>query len=179
MNKNISFRRANMEEDFEKLHSWMNNKHVIPFWRLNMSKDLYKIHLDNALKDTHQTLYIGYLDNIPMSYWEAYYVKGDIIEKYYDYDEHDQGIHLLIGPEQYLGKGYALPLLKAMVTFQFQNKKTQKIIAEPDINNKKMIHVFERCGFKAIKSIDLPDKTGLLMFCSRIEFEGALVNGYV
>ncbi|MGY1422638.1 GNAT family N-acetyltransferase [Bacillus cereus] len=176
MDKNISFRPATMKDDFERLYIWMNNKHVIPFWKLNMPKLLYRNHFDLALKDTHQTLYIGYLDDTPMSYWESYYVKGDIMGKYYDYDEHDQGIHLLIGPEQYLGKGYALPVLKAMITFQFQNKNTKKIIAEPDINNKKMIHIFERCGFKSIKSVELPDKTGLLMFCDRNEFEGDIVN---
>ena len=64
----------------------------------------------------------------------------------------------------------ALPLLKAMVNMQFAVPETKKVIAEPDIRNKKMIHVFEKCGFRPIKPVNLPDKTGLLMFCERERF---------
>ncbi len=39
-----------------------------------------------------------------MSYWESYWVKGDIIEDHYESERGDQGIHLLIGDPDYLGK---------------------------------------------------------------------------
>lgn len=59
-----------------------------------------------------------------------------------------------------------------MTAFQFeQNKPTEKVVAEPDIRNEKMIHVFEKCGFERVKPVNLPDKTGLLMFCDRERFE--------
>jgi RimJ/RimL family protein N-acetyltransferase len=45
------------------------------------------------------------------------------------------------------------------------------VIAEPDIRNHKMIHVFEKCGFEKVQSIELPDKTGMLMYCYRENFE--------
>jgi RimJ/RimL family protein N-acetyltransferase len=106
-----------------------------------------------------------------MSYWEAYWVEGDVIQPYYEADSHDQGIHLLIGEEDYLGKGLAMPLLRAIVHFQFLSEKTEKVIAEPDIRNEKMIHVFEKCGFEKVKPVELPDKTGLLMHCTRETFE--------
>lgn len=102
-----------------------------------------------------------------MSYWESYWVKGDIIEDYYESEEGDQGIHLLIGDPDYLGKGLALPFLRAMVKFQLLTSTTNKVMAEPDIRNAKMIHLFEKCGFTPIKEIELPDKTALLMSCTR------------
>ncbi|MGG3890728.1 GNAT family N-acetyltransferase [Metabacillus fastidiosus] len=169
--KNIAFRELTINEDIERLHRWHHQEHVKPFWNLNISFEHYQRHLKKMLKDSHQTLYIGHLDDVPMSYWETYWVNEDIVGKHYEYEEADQGIHLLIGAEEYLGKGYALPMLKAIVSFQFQQKQTKKVIAEPDIRNDKMIHIFKKCGFKPVKTIDLPDKQGLLMFCEREEFE--------
>ncbi|GEN32915.1 rhizobactin siderophore biosynthesis protein RhbD [Aneurinibacillus danicus] len=171
INKTISFVKVEYERDLHLLHRWMQEEHVIPFWKLNISLEKYKRHLEKFLNDQHQTLYLGCIEEIPMSYWEAYWVKGDIIEDYYPYDLFDQGIHLLIGEKEFLGKGYALPLLRAMVRFQFLTARTKKIVAEPDIRNKKMIHIFETCGFEPVKPIELPDKTGLLMFCHRENFE--------
>ncbi|MBD1380562.1 GNAT family N-acetyltransferase [Metabacillus arenae] len=171
MQKRISFRKVDEVQDFPRLYQWMHKEHVIPYWNLNIPEKAYQAHLKKALDDQHQTLYIGYIDDKPMSYWEAYWVQEDVIENYYPFDTYDQGIHLLIGEEEFLGKGMALPLLRAMVQFQFLNQKTRKIVAEPDIRNEKMVHVFKKCGFEPVKPIQLPDKTGLLMYCQRQLFE--------
>lgn len=171
LQKTIAFRPVVLGEDLQRLHQWMNHPHVIPFWKLNFSLGKFQDHLEKALSDSHQTLYIGLLDGVPMSYWESYWAADDIVARHYPALASDQGIHLLIGPPEYLGKGYALPLLRAMTRFQLQHPATQKIIAEPDIRNAKMIHVFERCGFVFQKPIALPDKTGALMMCDRTKFE--------
>ncbi|MBO8164005.1 MAG: acetyltransferase [Brevibacillus sp.] len=168
--KTIAFRKVSLEQDFERLYAWHHEPHVIPYWNLNVSREKYLAHLEAFLANPNQTLYIGMLDGVPMSYFEAYWVKGDIIGEYYDAHPADQGIHLLIGPPEYVGKGYALPLLQAMVRFLLKHAETEKIVAEPDIRNKKMIHIFEKCGFTFQKEVPLPDKTGALMFCSRQDF---------
>lgn len=169
--KDISFRNVSSEGDVKLLHSWMNEKHVVPYWKLDLPLSEYKLHLQNFLQDDHQTLLIGEIDGVPVSYWESYWVKGDLIKNYYQFEEYDQGIHLLIGERDYLGKGYIYPLLLTILSSKFQVSETNRVIAEPDIRNKKMIHVFNRCGFTPIKEVELPDKTGLLMFCDRSMFE--------
>ncbi|MBZ5213093.1 GNAT family N-acetyltransferase [Bacillus paralicheniformis] len=170
MNDRITFQKADYARDVSLVYRWMQEEHVIPFWHLNMPFAKFEDHFHKAITDPHQTLYIGSIDGVPMSYWESYWVKGDVIEHHFDNEPFDQGIHLLIGEKEYLGKGLALPLLKAMVCMQFAEPNTKKVIAEPDIRNKKMIHVFEKCGFRRIKPVNLPDKTGLLMFCERERF---------
>ncbi|ASK64057.1 GNAT family N-acetyltransferase [Virgibacillus phasianinus] len=167
----ISFRPVCMTEDIGRLHSWMHEEHVVPFWNLNIPMKNYRTHLDENLLDDHQILLIGELDGVPMSYWESYWVKGDIVGDYYAFDEFDQGIHLLIGPREFLGKGLIYPLLMTILDKKFHVTKTRRIIAEPDIRNEKMIHVFKKCGFQPVKEIELPDKTGLLMACERKMFE--------
>lgn len=168
--RTIGFREAT-DDDVELVHKWMNEEHVYPFWNLNISIDRFKDHFQKALADAHQTLYIGMVDGEVMSYWESYWVKGDVLEKFYSAGAEDQGVHLLIGEKDFLGAGYALPLLKAMVRFQFQHAQTTKVVAEPDIRNEKMIHIFEQCGFTPRAPVTLPDKEALLMFCEREDFE--------
>lgn len=166
----ISFRPVTFVDDLHRLHLWMNQEHVIPFWRLNLPLEKYRTHLSKALDDRHQQLYIGSLNDIPMSYWETYSVKDDILAKYYDFHPDDQGVHLLIGESSYLGKGYALPMLRAITYHLFQCNPSEKIVAEPDIRNDKMIHIFEKSGYQIHDSIQLPDKQAALMFCRRDDF---------
>ncbi|MFC7439649.1 GNAT family N-acetyltransferase [Laceyella putida] len=170
MGKTISFRRVTLEHDLDMLFQWMHEPHVIPFWNLAIPFEKYEKHLRKFLADPHQTLHIGSLDGVPMSYWETYWAKDDVVGKTYDVHPEDQGIHLLFGPPSYLGKGYALPLLKTMVFRLFQHEKTEKVVAEPDIRNEKMIHIFKKCGFAFQKEIDLPDKRAALMYCYREPF---------
>ncbi|MBO1512515.1 GNAT family N-acetyltransferase [Metabacillus bambusae] len=171
VNKTISFREVHFDRDVKLLHSWMNEKHVVPYWQLDLSLSDYSLHLQNFLKCEHQTLLIGEIDGVPISYWESYWVKGDLIKNYYEFDEYDQGVHLLIGEKDYLGIGLIYPLLMTILSQKFQVSQTEKVIAEPDVRNEKMIHVFKKCGFTPIKEVELPDKTGLLMFCERSTFE--------
>ncbi|MGP4038749.1 GNAT family N-acetyltransferase [Gracilibacillus sp. D59] len=166
----LTFREVTMK-DVNLLHSWMHEKHVIPYWRLNLPFKDYQAHVKEFLADDHQTLLIGEINGSAMSYWESYWVKDDVIGNYYEFNRFDQGIHLLIGSESYLGKGYIYPLLLTILYHKFQVSETTKVIAEPDIRNAKMIHVFKKCGFTPIKEIELPDKKGLLMFCERDVFE--------
>lgn len=170
INQTIAFRPVVLEEDLLLIHNWMNQPHVIPFWNLAFDLERMQQHLQKALADKHQTLYIGLLNDVPMSYWESYWAVDDIIARHYPVHLADQGIHLLIGELAFLGKGYALPLLRAMTNFQFQHSETQKVITEPDARNSKMIHVFKRCGFEYQKEIDLPGKRAALMFCDRQRF---------
>ena len=171
IHQTIAFRPVNLEQDLPLIHTWMNQPHVIPFWNLGLPIDEMQKHLKRAIADSHHTLYIGMLNGTPMSYWESYWAADDIVAQHYVAHPADQGIHLLIGEPEFLGKGYALPLLQAMTQFQFQHSETQKIVAEPDIRNQKMIRVFERCGFAFQQEITLPDKTSALLFCDRAQFQ--------
>ncbi|WP_141335668.1 GNAT family N-acetyltransferase [Paenibacillus sp.] len=169
--RTISFRPVTMEHDLLRLHAWHQEPHVVPFWQLQIPLDAYRNHLERFLADPHQTLCIGLLDGEPMSYFESYWAASDLIGQYYEAAPEDQGVHLLIGPPNYLGQGYALPLLLALVRLQFLNPGTIRIVAEPDIRNAKMRHIFEKCGFRFQRQVQLPDKTAALMLCEREIFE--------
>lgn len=171
----IGFREVSLDQDLGRLHVWLNNEHVLPYWQQNDPLPQVRDTIVERAANESQTLYIGYLDHVPMSYWESYWTATDRISDYYDADPADQGIHLLIGPTEYLGKGYATPLLRAMTVFQFQHPETKRIVAEPDVRNEKAIRVFEKCGYEPRREVELSDKDALLMCCERKRFESEVL----
>lgn len=171
IDRHVGFRPVRLEADLGRLHAWLNSDHVLPYWQLDDPLPVFRKKLAEKLADGHLTPYLGCLDHTPMSYWERYWAADDVIADYYDADPADQGIHLLIGPPEYLGEGYAEPLLRAMTAFQFRHPETRRVVTEPDVRNDVVIHVFEACGFEPVREISMDEKEALLMVCERERFE--------
>ena len=168
--KTVSLRPAEMA-DLGRLHAWLNEAHVLPYWRLDDPLPVFRDALAEKLADDHMTPYVGHLDHVPMSYWECYWAADDPVADHYDADPADQGVHLLIGPPEYLGEGYAAPLLRAVAAMQFRHGETDRIVAEPDVRNDVVHRVFERCGFERRREIAMDEKDALLMVCEHERFE--------
>ncbi|MFC7006803.1 GNAT family N-acetyltransferase [Halalkalicoccus salilacus] len=177
--KTVSLRQASPERDLGRLHAWLGSEHVKPYWQLDLPLPAFRDRLVEKLADDHLTPYVGCLDHVPMSYWECYWAADDDVANHYDAKPTDQGVHLLIGPEEYLGHGYALPLMRAVVAMQFRHPETDRVIAEPDARNERVIHVFETCGFEPRKEFrfDEAEKDALLLVCERDTFESDVLAG--
>ena len=171
IDREIAFRPVEMGRDLHRLHAWLNSDHVLPYWRLDDPLPVFRSEMTEKLADDHLTPYVGALDGVPMSYWERYWAADDSLADHYDADPADQGVHLLVGPPEYLGCGYAEPLLRAMTAFQFAHPETDRVVTEPDVRNDRAIHVFERCGFEPRREIALEEKDALFMVCERDRFE--------
>lgn len=171
--RTISFRQATLARDLGRLHAWLGSDHVKPYWQLDLPLPQFRDELAAKLADDHLTPYVGCLDHVPMSYWECYWAAEDDVANHYDADPTDQGVHLLVGPEEYLGHGYARPLLRAVVAMQFRHPETDRIVAEPDARNERAIAVFEDCGFESCGEFhfDEAEKDALLLVCERDRFE--------
>ncbi len=177
----VSVRQASLERDLGRLHTWLGSEHVKPYWRLDLPLPAFRDRLVEKLADDHLTPYVGCLDHVPMSYWECYWAADDDLANHYQAEPTDQGVHLLIGPEEYLGHGYALPLLRAVVAMQFRHPETDRVVAEPDSRNERVIHVFEQCGFEPRTEFyfDEAEKDALLLVCERERFESEVLDGPV
>lgn len=176
LGKTVAFRPVSLDRDLGRLHRWLNSDHVLPYWQLDEPLPQFREALAEKLADDHLAPYVGALDHVPMSYWERYWAVADRIAEHYDARSADQGIHLLVGPEEYLGRGYATPLLHAMTAFQFRHPETDRIVTEPDVRNETVIHVFENCGFEPRREIAMTEKDALLMVCTRERFARATPN---
>lgn len=173
IDRTVSFRTVDPGRDLDRLHAWFNADHVLPYWSLDDPFPVVRGAVAEKLADDHLSPYVGRLDGVPMSYWERYWAAEDPLAEHYDAAPADQGLHLLVGPPEYLGHGYAVPLLRAMTAFCFAHPETDRVVAEPDAGNEVAIRVFERCGFQPVREFDFPaeDKEALLVVCERERFE--------
>ncbi|WP_330633411.1 GNAT family N-acetyltransferase [Halocatena halophila] len=177
--RTISFRPASIDRDLGRVHTWLNYEHVVAFWDLDRSLPAVYDHLADKLSAAHLTPYIGYIDHVPMSYWEVYWPSEFELSAYYDARPTDRAAHLLVGPPEYVHKGYSRALLRAMGRMIFSNPDTKRAVVEPDVENDVVIHVLEQCGFEARTEFyfEEADKDALLMVCDQESFESALRSG--
>lgn len=178
IDRQVAFRPASVERDLGRLHAWLNSEHVLPYWQLDDPLPRFRRTLAEKLADEHLTPYVGCLDHVPMSYWERYWAADDPLAEHYDAWPADQGVHLLVGPPEYLGEGYAVPLLRAMTAFAFRHAETDRVVAEPDARNDRAIRVFERCGYEPRDEFYFPaeEKNALLVMCERDRFEREVLS---
>ncbi|GGL39610.1 N-acetyltransferase [Halarchaeum grantii] len=173
IDRQLAFRPASESRDLGRLHRWLGSEHVQPYWELDLPLPAFRERLREKLADDHLTPYIGCLDHVPMSYWECYWAAEDDVAAHYDADPADRGVHLLIGPTEYLGQGYAVPLLRAVTAMQFRHPETDRVVAEPDARNDAARRVFEHCGFRDEGAFRFEEagKDARLLVCERERFE--------
>lgn len=173
----IGLRQVSLERDLGRLHTWLGTEHVKPYWQLDLPLPAFRDELAAKLADDHLTPYVGYVDHVPMSYWECYWAADDDVANHYDAEPADRGLHLLIGPEEYLGQGYAVPLARAVLEMQFRHPETDRVIAEPDVRNEQVIHLAQFCGFEPRTEFyfEEVEKDAQLLICERDRFESEIL----
>ncbi len=179
IDRTVSFRPVEIGPDLERLHAWLGRDHVQPYWELAAPLPVFRRTLVEKLADEHMTPYVGRLDGVPMSYWERYWPADDPLADQYEASESDQGIHLLIGPDEYLGNGYASALLRGIVDMAFRHDETDRVVAEPDVRNDAALATFQSAGFERRDTFYFPaeGKEAALMVCERERFERAYAPG--
>jgi acetyl CoA:N6-hydroxylysine acetyl transferase len=164
----FSLRRVDPDRDLALLHAWMNGPEVARFWRMAWPLEQIADYLRQQDRSTHSTSYLGELDDVPMSYWELYRADLDPLAQHYVAREHDAGLHLLLGPAEYRGRGLAVNLLRAISAWQLDaDPEAARVVAEPDVENTRAIRAFERAGFRRTADLDLPNKRAALMIRDR------------
>ena len=164
----FSLRRLNPDRDLDLVHSWMNDSEVARFWRMAWPRTGIASYLHRQDSSLRSTSYLGLLEGVPMSYWELYRADLDPLARHYAAREHDIGMHLLLGPAEYRGKGLAAGLLRSVSTWQLnRDPRVTQVVAEPDVENTLSIWAFEHAGFRRAKDLDLPRKRAILMVRDR------------
>ncbi|MCF2164908.1 GNAT family N-acetyltransferase [Halobacterium salinarum] len=181
IDRTVAFRRVALDRDLDRLHAWLTSDHVTPYWDLGAPLPAFRQAIGDHLEDDHVTAYVGCIDGVPMSYVERYWAAADPLADHYDADDNDQGIHILIGPPEYLGQGCGTALLRAMTALAFRHAATDRVVAEPDATNDAAIAAFERAGFEPRETFRFPheDKDATRVVCDRERFVGAFSPGAI
>ena len=164
----ISLRTLDIELDLERFNRWQNTPRVLAFWDEGGSLDDHRQYLEKLADDPHTLTLIGCFDDQPFAYFEAYWAKEDRIAPFYDADDYDRGIHMLVGEQAHRGPHKVASWLSALTDYLLQDDpRTRRIVAEPRADNAKMIGYMQAQGYARIKEFDFPHKRAALMVLER------------
>lgn len=167
----ISLRTVDINLDLERFNRWQNSARVASFWQEEGSLEQHREYLDKLDADPHTVTLIGCFDDQPFAYFEAYWAKEDRIAPFYDADNYDRGIHMLVGEENHRGPHKVACWLSALTHYLFlDDPRTQRVVAEPRADNAKMIGYMQGRGFHCDKEFDFPHKRAALMVVGRERF---------
>lgn len=171
LGKTITLRQATVEEDGERFHRWQNSPRVAKFWEYPWSRERLNTMLEERRADPHSTPLILEADGEAVGYFETYYVVEDRLGPYCDASPYDQGMHVLVGEEAFLGNGQTPHWLNAVSHFLFlAEPRTQHIWGEPKADNKAMLRHIETMTWEKRGEFDFPHKRAALLCNPRDRF---------
>ncbi|MGW0733678.1 GNAT family N-acetyltransferase [Streptomyces sp. NPDC002851] len=164
----FTLRTVDPVADLALVHGWMNDPEVARFWEMAQPEQQIEAYLREQRASAHSTPYIGCIDGTPMSYWELYRADLDPLAAHYSSKARDAGVHLLLGPSDFRGRGLGARLLRAVSDWQLAVQPyAERVVAEPDVRNVRSVRAFERAGFRKARELDLPDKRAAFMVRER------------
>jgi len=167
----ISLRTVDIDQDLARFNRWQNSARVASFWQEEGSLEQHREYLSKLEADPHTVTLIGCFDDQPFAYFEAYWAKEDRIAPFYDADDYDRGIHMLVGEENHRGPHKVASWLSALTHYLFlDDPRTQRLVAEPRADNAKMIGYMQGQRFYCEKEFDFPHKRAALMVVGRERF---------
>jgi predicted acetyltransferase/RimJ/RimL family protein N-acetyltransferase len=160
MTGNITFKLAD-KNDEPIIFSWLAEPHMIEFW------DNSEEHKDDILNFIHgrkqhyfagtTKYFIALADNVPFAF-----ILGDVMQADENLSAFQKeamskfgntiSVDFGIGNPDYIGKGLASQTLEKFILYYQENidPKSDTFFIDPDENNPKAKHVYEKSGFKHI-----------------------------
>lgn len=164
-------RPVDAEHDQEIVRVWMNREHVIPYWNMAWPLEKIRKYLDDALHRPGFDPFLAYMDDEPFAYFEAYDPGRDRIRDHYETRPDDVGLHILIGEEKYL-KRFIIRMSISLMRLVFGRwPACERVVGEPDENNKQVLGLMRFLGFQFSHKIQFPEKTADFLTLTKRDFE--------
>lgn len=172
----LQMRPFNIKTDLEIIYHWVTHSHAKYWGMQNYTMKQVYVAYNKILKSIDYDVFIGVHNNSPVFLMEKYKANYDRIANYYDAKDSDYGMHLLIAPPEKKIHGFTKEIFLMVMDYFFSFTSINRVVVEPDIDNKKIHVLNEKAGFNYIKTIQLPEKVAALAICSRKEYENAKPN---
>lgn len=172
VNKTLTFKAVDPVADLDLVHAWMNHPRIAPVWELGVPKAQLQQYLLGRVKDPHIFSVLGYFDNEAFGYFEVYWTLEDRLGPYYDAQDFDRGLHLLVGNPAYLGTDFFNAWFTGLTHFMFLDEpRTMNVMGEPRADNKVLLkHLQTVPSYHLLKEFDFPHKRAALVECTRERF---------
>lgn len=172
----VSFKCADVTRDAPVFSDWHNTPSIARMWELKGSLESHREYLTKQTESEHSMAVIGYFDGVPFGYFEVYWAPEDRLGPYYDHQDHDRGIHMLVGNRFFLGNKNFINWSTAILHATFREEaNTQQIMGEPRADNHHVVRITENIGMVKLKEFDFPHKRAALMCCDRSKFFDSII----
>ncbi|KAL2868857.1 siderophore biosynthesis protein [Aspergillus lucknowensis] len=155
----------NTPSDLEYLHKWMNDPRVTAAWGEAGPVSKQEEFLRQGLSKKHSFPVIGCWDGKPFGYFEIYWIKEDPLGLLIgNPGNYDRGIHVLVGEQEFRGPHRVSAWLSSLVHYCWlADMRTQIVMLEPRVDNKKIINYLQDAGFSKDGEVTFPHKQSALM----------------
>lgn len=177
----LIFKRFSLDEDLALFHSWLTQPYAKYWGMTDKAIEEIKAEYQELLTDGHTECYFGYMgnssedasENAPVCFMETYDPNQSPLTHHTSIEAGDVGFHILLAPNETPIKGFGKHVFGQSLKFLFDEKKAQRILVEPDINNEKIHKLNREFGFHHQKRIQLDNKVAYLGICDKTQFEFA------
>ena len=152
MTEIFSFRRAELNDD-GLISRWFHSPHVNEFWG-EAPKNSRDFRDAMSCVCSLFNYWIGQDDTIPFCLLLTTDATRDTPEHLAPFlPETGEAwtLDILIGPPEYVGRGIATQMLESFLShIQYQNRALRTVLIDPEANNSRAIHVYEKAGFQLV-----------------------------
>ncbi len=170
----IELRSLALERDIDIIYDWVKRPYATYWGMVGDTRDTVYETYKKLIALPYHEVYIGYYQGMPAFLMEKYKASEDRITSYYTVAEGDYGMHILVAPPKQKIHGFTWHVFTTVLDFFFSQPSVERIVVEPDINNKKIHRLNKKAGFLYQKEIELPEKTAALAFCTLPQYLKAL-----
>ncbi|GAA1563169.1 GNAT family N-acetyltransferase [Streptomyces globosus] len=159
--------------DAELLHGWVTHPKAA-FWMMQDASlpDVEREYMKIAAAEHHDA-FIGLHEGRPAFLMERYDPSRLELVGLYDAEPGDVGMHFLVAPSDTPLHGFTRAVITTVMAALFADPAVRRVVVEPDVDNKAVHALNEAVGFVPERPVQKPEKTALLSFCTREQFEAA------
>ncbi|KAB8157867.1 GNAT family N-acetyltransferase [Streptomyces sp. 3MP-14] len=156
--------------DCPLLHRWLTHPKAV-YWMMTDAQlgDVVKEY-ETIDADPGRAAHLGHHRDAPAFLVETYDPAGDPVGATYPVREGDIGMHFLVAPTDAPIHGFTLAVIETVMELLFADPANRRVVVEPDAGNHAVHRLNEAVGFLPERTVELPDKTGLLSFCTREQY---------
>jgi RimJ/RimL family protein N-acetyltransferase len=170
----LAFRPLDPLEDAVLLHGWVTHPKAA-YWMMQDARleDVEHAYLEIAADEHHHAL-LGLHDGEPAFLMEKYDPAHRELVGLYEPEPGDVGMHFLVAPTDTPVHGFTRAVITAVMRHLFDDPATERVVVEPDVRNTAVHALNAAVGFVPAHEVQKPEKTALLSFCTREQFERAV-----
>ncbi len=159
--------RLDPARDAELLHSWVVQERA-RFWMMqdHTVEEVRAVYTWLDEQPTHQVWWVR-RGAETVALMQDYEPGAEEVGEHYDVRPGDLGLHLMLAPPTRHEPGFGTTVAGFMVAEAFADPAVQRLVAEPDARNDKVLALFGRLGFTLGPRVQLSTKPARLVFLDR------------